>query len=199
MRVWFNGVRLRKASVRHGDETVFLAGIPVRRLCCGDCVWRWSLAPEGIVSPAHYQPCVVAPAVAADVLEEGVSEGQVARACGCARRTVGRWVRRVAKLAEPGALARHLAQLVHDLLARTALHQRHRAHAVTGLAQGNGFGELAQLLLREGFELLDQLEVRWVVRRAGLERGANGVAIPLRFIDQAVELGHHHRLVLRQL
>ncbi len=51
----------------------------------------------------------------------------------------------------------------------TALHQRHRAHAVTGLAQGNGFGELAQLLLREGFELLDQLEVRWVVRRAGLE------------------------------
>ena len=109
MRVWFNGVRLRKASVRHGDETVFLAGIPVRRLRCGDCGWRWSVAPEGIVSSAHYQPCVVAPAVAADVLEEGVSEGQVARACGCARRTVGRWVRRVARLAEPGVLARHLA------------------------------------------------------------------------------------------
>jgi transposase-like protein len=108
-RVWFNGLRLRKASVRHGEETVFIADIPVRRLRCGDCVQRWSVAPEGVVSAAHYQPCVVAPAVAADVLEEGVSEGQVARACGCARRTVGRWVRRVARLAEPGVLARHLA------------------------------------------------------------------------------------------
>ena len=109
MRVWFNGLRLRKASVRHGEETVFVADIPVRRLRCGDCGRRWSVAPEGIVSAAHYQPCVVAPAVATDVLAEGVSAGQVARACGCARRTVGRWVQRVARLAEPGVLARHLA------------------------------------------------------------------------------------------
>jgi transposase-like protein len=96
--------------VRQGEETVFLTDIPVRRLRCGDCVWRWSVAPEGIVTPGHYQPCVVAPAVAADVLEEGVTESQVARAFGCARRTVGRWVRRVAKLAEPGRLARRLVQ-----------------------------------------------------------------------------------------
>lgn len=109
-RVWYNGIRQRKASVRQGDETVFIPDIPVRRLRCGDCVWRWSVAPAGIVTPGHYQPCVVAPAVAADVLEEGVNESQVARAYGCARRTVGRWVQRVAKVAEPAVLARRLVQ-----------------------------------------------------------------------------------------
>ena len=108
LRVWHNGLRLRKASVRYEGETVFVNDIPVRRLRCGDCEWRFSRAPEGVPTRAHYQPCVVAPAVAAAVLEEGVTESQVAQAYGCAQRTLLRWVERVAKLVEPAVLARGL-------------------------------------------------------------------------------------------
>ncbi len=110
VRVWHNGVRLRKASLRCGEETVFVADIPVRRLRCRDCRLRWSVSPVGVVTRAHYQPCVVAPAVAADAMEPGGTESQVARAYGCARRTVGRWVKRVAQWVAPAMLARRLLQ-----------------------------------------------------------------------------------------
>jgi transposase-like protein len=108
-RVWHNGIRWRKASLRQGDQTVFIHDVPVRRLRCGDCERRWSAAPEGVATRAHYQPCVVAPAVAAEVLDAGASQSQVARAYGCCRRTLWRWVGRVATLAEPAVLARRLA------------------------------------------------------------------------------------------
>ena len=108
-RVWFNGIRKRKASVRHGDQMVFIPDIPVRRLRCGDCLRRWSVTPEGIVRRGHYQPCVVAPAVAAEV-QSGHSAGAVAHAYGCARRTLERWVGWVARLAVPAVLAEQLTQ-----------------------------------------------------------------------------------------
>ena len=108
-RVWFNGIRKRKASVRHDDQTVFIPDIPVRRLRCGDCLRRWSVAPEGIVRRGHYQPCVVAPAVAAEA-QPGSSAGAVARAYGCARRTLERWVQWVAQVASPAVLAEQLTQ-----------------------------------------------------------------------------------------
>lgn len=106
-RVWHNGIRLRKASVREGNQTVHLHDIPVRRLCCGDCGKRWSRAPQRVPSRAQYQPCVVAPAVAATVLGPG-TDTEVAKDYGCHRRTLLRWVWRVAQLEEPGQLARRL-------------------------------------------------------------------------------------------
>jgi transposase-like protein len=104
--VWHNGIRLRSATLVLGEQTVFVADIPVRRLRCGDCSARWSHAPEGVSTKAHYQPCVVSEAVAKDVLEAQTSDTQVAKEHGCHRRTVPRWISRVAQVAEPASLMR---------------------------------------------------------------------------------------------
>lgn len=109
-RVWRNGVRWRKASLRHGDQTVYLAEVPVRRLRCALCGHRFSVSPPEVPWRAHYQPCVVGAAVLADALEGGGSPAQVAQEYGCARRTLQRWVHRVAGLAAPWELSRRLAQ-----------------------------------------------------------------------------------------
>jgi transposase-like protein len=105
-RVWRNGVRWRKATVLDGDRAVYVGDVPVRRLRCGCCGARWSRAPARIESPAHYQPCVVARAVARVVVDGEPTA--VAREHGCDRRTLGRWVERVAKVAEPARLSRVL-------------------------------------------------------------------------------------------
>jgi len=104
--VWRNGVRLRKATVLDGDRAVYVEDVPVRRLRCGCCKARWSQAPEHVESRAHYQPAVVARAVAWVV----VNGGPTALACeiGCDRGTLSRWVERVAKVAEPARLSRVL-------------------------------------------------------------------------------------------
>lgn len=107
-RVWYNGIRLRKATLRDGEQTVFVADIPVRRLLCADCSARWSRSPTGVSWRAHYQPCVVSEAVVSDVLDEQVCDATVAQEHGCHRRTVLRWVERVARLAEPAELMRRL-------------------------------------------------------------------------------------------
>jgi hypothetical protein len=93
--------------VRRDARTEFLDEIPVRRLRCGACGKRWCRAPDGIVSRAHYQPCVVAAAVAADALDERPTT-EIAREHGCHRRTVARWIERVAAAAEPAVLSEQL-------------------------------------------------------------------------------------------
>jgi hypothetical protein len=104
--VWRNGVRLRKATVLDGDRVVYVEDAPVLRLVCGGCKARWHRAPEHIESRAHYQPAVVARAVARVVVDGGPTA--VACEIGCDRGTLGRWVERVAKIAEPARLARIL-------------------------------------------------------------------------------------------
>lgn len=104
VHVWHDGCRSRKASVRRDERTEFLDEIPVRRLRCGRCEKRWCRAPDEIVSRAHYQPCVVAAAVAADALDERPTT-EIAREHGCHRRTVARWIERVAAVAEPAVLS----------------------------------------------------------------------------------------------
>ena len=104
--MWRNGVRRRKSTVLDGDRVVHVADVPVRRLRCRDCGARWSQAPEQVERRGHYQPGVVARAVARVVVEGGPSA--VAREHGCDRRTLGRWIERVAKVAEPSRLARVL-------------------------------------------------------------------------------------------
>jgi transposase-like protein len=107
-RVWYNGIRLRKATLREGEQSVFVADIPVRRLLCGDCSARWSQAPTGVPWRAHYQPCVVSEAVVTDVLDGNVCDATVAKEHGCHRRTLLRWVERVARLWEPAELMRRV-------------------------------------------------------------------------------------------
>src|SRR5579864_4015964 len=79
LRVWHNGIRWRKATLRSDGRSEFFGEIPVRRLCCGDCPQRWCHAPEAVVAPAHYQPCVVAEAVAREVLDGATPVAEVAR------------------------------------------------------------------------------------------------------------------------
>lgn len=107
-RVWHNGIRWRTASLRVEDRTEFFSEVPVRRLRCGDCRHRFSRAPEGVVTPGHYQPCVVAEAVVRDVIDEKATTTRVAQDHGCHRRTIGRWVARVATAADPAQLAQRL-------------------------------------------------------------------------------------------
>jgi hypothetical protein len=104
--VWRNGIRRRKATLLDGDRAVYVCDVPVRRLRCGGCGARWSRAPEQIESRGHYQPCVVARAVARVVVDGGPTA--VARDHGCDRGTVLRWVERVAKVAEPPRLSQVL-------------------------------------------------------------------------------------------
>jgi transposase-like protein len=105
-RVWRNGVRLRKATVLDGERAVYVADVPVRRLRCGGCKARWSRAPEHVESRAHYQPAVVARAIARVVIDGGPTA--IASEIGCDRGTLSRWVERVAKVAEPARLSRVL-------------------------------------------------------------------------------------------
>jgi hypothetical protein len=107
-RVWHNGVRLRKACLQCGDHTEHVADIPVRRLRCGDCSKRWSHAPEQIVTRGRNQPCVVAAAVTQAELDETARDTVVAREHGVDRRTLGRWVDRIAAVADPAALGARL-------------------------------------------------------------------------------------------
>lgn len=126
-RVWHNGVRWRKASLRVAERTEFFGDVPVRRLKCGDCGQRYCGGPKPVVTRAHYQPCVVAHAVAQDVLAHEMTSTQVAREHGCHRRTLRRWIARVAALAPTAALGRLLlAEAGAPVLPRAPLATRPR-------------------------------------------------------------------------
>jgi hypothetical protein len=96
--------------VLDGDRAVYVGDVPVRRLRCGGCGARWSRAPEQIESRGHYQPCVVAQAVTQVVIDG--SPTAVAHDHGCDRGTLGHWIERVAKVAEPAWLSRVLITAV---------------------------------------------------------------------------------------
>jgi hypothetical protein len=89
------------------EQAVFAADVPVRKLQCGDCGARWTHLPDGLTSRVHYQACVVSRVVARTVLD-GAPRAEIARDHGCHRRTLDRWVARVAKIASPARLARVL-------------------------------------------------------------------------------------------
>jgi hypothetical protein len=74
------------------------------QLQCGDCGARWSHLSDGLTGRVHYQACVVSRAVARTVLD-GAPRAEIARDHGCHRRTLGRWVARVAAIAAPARLA----------------------------------------------------------------------------------------------
>lgn len=106
--VIFDGVRLRKATFMLDGEPHTAAEIPVRRRRCKACRWRWGQAPDHVTSRGHFQPCVVERAVV--VLEERPADAVevVARDHGCHRRTLRRWIDRIAAIAAPADLSRAL-------------------------------------------------------------------------------------------
>lgn len=104
VRIWHIGTRTRKASILLDGDTAFVPDIPERRLKCRDCRLQWTHAPEEISSRAHYQPCVVAHALAVMEHEPDMTAAEIARAHGCHRRTLGRWIERVAEIADPREL-----------------------------------------------------------------------------------------------
>jgi hypothetical protein len=104
--VWWDGTRVRTASVRAGGITVHVAGIRCRRVCCAEraCGKSWCLYPPGLAPRRHFQACVVSAALQDYLYAPDASQERTAQRHGCVRRTLGRWVRWVAGLAEPSAL-----------------------------------------------------------------------------------------------
>lgn len=88
-------------------QAVFVDDVRVRKLQCGDCGARWTHLPDGLTGRIHYQACVVSRAVVRTVTERA-PRAEIARDHGCHRRTLGRWVARVAAIASPARLARIL-------------------------------------------------------------------------------------------
>lgn len=82
-----------------------MADIPVRRFKCSACGLRWTHAPEAVPSRAHYQPCIVSHALEKMAAEPETTAAEIAAAAGCHRRTLGRWIDRVAAISEPAHLA----------------------------------------------------------------------------------------------
>jgi hypothetical protein len=123
--VWWNGWRIRSVSLYSGDQMIYLPKVRLRLVRCPRCRSSWTLWPPGLIPHRHYQPCVVSHALS-QLLGSGASEEQVAAAVGCARQTVGRWLRWIATLAEPATLARRLLQATGEpVVPSLAWAQRH--------------------------------------------------------------------------
>jgi len=104
--VWWDGTRVRTASVRGGGITVHLTGIRCRRVRCAQpaCGLRWCLFPPGLGPRRHFQACVVSAALQDYLYSPDASQEKTAARHGCVRRTLGRWLRWVAGLAEPAVI-----------------------------------------------------------------------------------------------
>lgn len=109
--VWWNGWRIRSATVLVASVVVFLTGVRCPRVKCAskECGRSWTLRPEGLMPGRHYQLSVVAPAMTMQLLG-GVSQERVAEGHTCSRRTVSRWLHWLGEVAEPAALARRLVE-----------------------------------------------------------------------------------------
>jgi len=109
--VWWNGWRVRTATVLVASAVVFLTGVRCPRVKCANkgCRKSWTLRPEGLMPRRHYQLSVVARAMTMRLLE-GISQEMVAEEHTCSRRAVSRWVEWLSEVAEPAALARRLME-----------------------------------------------------------------------------------------
>ncbi len=111
---WWNGGRV-VAEVIHelGQGARRVIEVLRRRARCSDrtcAAGSWTIYPPGAYPHRSYQLDVVATAVA-DVCFGGGSRRAVAIRHDCSRRSVARWVRWTAELANPEDLARLCARL----------------------------------------------------------------------------------------
>jgi hypothetical protein len=109
--VWWNGWRMRTATVLVARAVVFLTGVRCPRVKCASraCRRSWTLRPDGLMPQRHYQLPVVAAAMTMHLLE-GVSQEGAAEEHTCSRRTVSRWVKWLSEVTEPAVLARRLTE-----------------------------------------------------------------------------------------
>jgi len=94
------------------DKVWHVAGIRQHRAQCADCRNDWIVRPPGLAPNRHYQLCVVASAIGSYLFDPGATEAQVAETHGCAERTLGRWLRWVAKVADPAVLQARIQAIV---------------------------------------------------------------------------------------
>ena len=108
-----DGFRLVKSQV-HLDAAgnpVRIEGIARPRWRCSGCGRSWTLYEAGAYPHRTFSPTVEAAAVAELTTAPGATLTSVARAFHCDRRTVGRWVRHVAGIADPDDLSRTCTRL----------------------------------------------------------------------------------------
>lgn len=110
-RIWWNGRRVRSASGLVRGRTVHVTGVSCRRVKCASCARSWALLPPGLLPGRHFDLAITAEALAGYLFEEGASQASVAESLAISPRTLGRFVRHTAQVAEPGLLERLLLRV----------------------------------------------------------------------------------------
>jgi len=128
-----DGTAERSAIVRQGEATVAIDGIRLRRVQCGECDTSWRLYPPGLLPRRRYQLCVVSEAVSTYLFDPEATRPAVAEVATCAVRTVGRWFRWVAGVAEPAQLQARLVEVLDEVVVPLFPDVVIRNHAVGGL------------------------------------------------------------------
>jgi hypothetical protein len=130
--IYWNGQRQRSASVLIGDQIVYLPEVRCRRVKCANarCQRSWTLRPTGLMPRRHYQLCIVAQATSTFLFHPQATLTLTAVTHQCSRRTVGRWLRWLAGIAEPQKLIRRLSS-------------RSNKAVVTALGKASGSGKRA--------------------------------------------------------
>lgn len=104
--VWFNGVRRCKPVLLADGEAHAPGEVLKRRFKCMPCGFRWTGATAGLSRRGVFQPGVVAQAIAAVGYAAGSALDEIAQAARCHKRTLSRWVGRLAAQVDPGLVAR---------------------------------------------------------------------------------------------
>lgn len=107
-RVCWDGWRKRSASILAEEAVRHLTGIRNHRATCHDCRKGWTVRPPGLSPHRHYQLCVVTRALSNYLFDKGATQAKVAHEYDCSERTVGRWIRWAAGVANPAALGRKI-------------------------------------------------------------------------------------------
>jgi hypothetical protein len=153
---WWNGSRVIKrtvfviaAALRWAEQFVR------RRARCSDrrcSAGSWTVYERGGYPCRTFLLSVVALAVAAMAVGPKATLTSVALECGCDRRSVGRWVQWVARLAAPADLSRACARLDPDGLPPPAAPRSADAEARAAAVVGS-LDRLADLLRGRGVAL----------------------------------------------
>lgn len=110
--MWWNGWRVRAATIMDDGAARYFAEVRLRRVRCGECGHDWVLRPRRVVERRHFQPCVIARAIAA--WGRGASLERAAALASCSRRSLGRWLRwvRCGLCSAAGAWGRFASRVV---------------------------------------------------------------------------------------
>jgi len=107
-RLWWNGKRIRSASVLVLGMVAHIVNIAVRRVKCARCGKSWTLRPHGLMPQRHFQLCVVAQGTSMYLFEPETNLTKVGQQLSCHRKTVRRWIQWTAGIAVPQDLYRHI-------------------------------------------------------------------------------------------